>query len=92
MPQIIIKDLLFCISFIKVFDFIDKLDVDIDNFLIKLLTMSLEVHYIPIKKVTILYTKILSNIFSYQSTNSKNQILIHPVIIFNDSAIQSLPE
>jgi len=92
MSQIIVKDLPFYISFIKVFNLFKKLDVDIDSFLIKLLTMSLEVHYIPIKKVSILYTKILSNIFSYQSTNSKNKILIHPVIIFNDSAIQFLPE
>jgi hypothetical protein len=48
------------------------IDVDIDTFLIRLLTLSLEVHYIPIKKISIIYTKILANIFSFQSTNAKN--------------------
>ena len=66
----------------------DLLDVDIDGFLIKLLTLSLEFHFIPIKKISMLYTKVLANIFSFQSTNGKGNILIHPVTIFNDSAIQ----
>lgn len=33
---------------------------EVDAFLIKLITMSLDVHYLPIKKLTILYARILS--------------------------------
>ena len=38
-----------------------------------------------------IYTKVLANIFSYQSQNGKQGIFIHPVSIFNDNALQKLP-
>lgn len=89
-PKTFAQDHLISTPFTKV-DLCYNKDVDIDTFLIKLLTLSLEFHFIPIKKVSMIYTKVLANVFSYQSSNGKNKIFVHPVTIFNDSALQSLP-
>ena len=45
--------------------------------MIKMITLTLEVHYLPVKKVAILYTRILS--FSFQNIN-----------IYDDSELLSL--
>ena len=38
-------------------------EMEVDSFLIKLITLTLEVHYLPIKKLTILYARVLSILF-----------------------------
>lgn len=48
----------------------------------RMVTLSLEVHYIPIKKLTMLYAKVLSNIF-YHSGNKQKALNIHPLFLFS---------
>jgi hypothetical protein len=48
----------------------------------KMVTLSLEVHYIPVKKLTMLYTKILANLFTHGGNPAST---INPSTIF-DSA------
>ncbi len=45
----------------------------------KMVTLSLEVHYIPVKKLTMLYTKILANIFHHGHKASEK---IHPLYVY----------
>ena len=46
----------------------------------KMVTMSLEVHYIPVKKLAMIYTKILANLF-YHGVNGDPKV--HPQSIFS---------
>ena len=39
--------------------------MNIDDILMKMVTISLEAHYIPVKKLTMLYTKVLANLFGH---------------------------
>ena len=50
----------------------------------RLVTLSLEVHYIPVKKLTMLYTIILSNLFHHFEPK-KVLDNISPQFIFEDS-------
>lgn len=49
----------------------------------KLVTLSLEIHYIPVKKLTMLYTKILANLFHHFEPK-KALGNISPLFIFKD--------
>lgn len=55
----------------------------------KMVTLSLEVHYIPIKKLTMLFTKVLSNIF-YHKDDTKSTY-INPISLFSDVFLAKLP-
>lgn len=44
--------------------------MQIDNVLMRMITLSLEYHFIPIKKLTMLYTKVLANIFHHLTSKT----------------------
>ena len=43
--------------------------------MIKMITLTLEVHYLPIKKIVILYTKVLSILFGKSNIYSDAELL-----------------
>lgn len=47
--------------------------------LMKMVTMSLEVHFIPVKKLAMLYTKVLANLFK----DKTGQSTINPRTVFD---------
>jgi hypothetical protein len=55
----------------------------------RMVTLSLEVHYIPIKKLTMLYAKVLANLFHHSSPPSTR---IHPVSLFSEESVAGLPQ
>jgi len=63
--------------------------MNIDELLMKMVSYSLEVHYIPVKKLTMLYTKVLSNLFHHGATKSSS---VNPITIFNSSELSLLPQ
>lgn len=54
----------------------------------KMVTLSLEVHYIPVKKLAMLYTKVLANLFHHGSNPPPN---INPISIYSSQEIAQLP-
>lgn len=49
----------------------------------KIITLSLEAHYIPIKKIVMLYAKVLANLFHYKTAEERSAV-INPVYLFRD--------
>jgi hypothetical protein len=56
----------------------------------RMVTLSLEVHYIPIKKITMLYAKVLANIFHHNGRQKAANI--HPLFLYSDSLLAKLPQ
>lgn len=54
----------------------------------RMVTLSLEAHYVPIKKLTMLYAKVLANLFHHGTPPSPR---IHPHFLFSEQDIASLP-
>jgi hypothetical protein len=53
-----------------------------------MVTLSLEAHYVPIKKLTMLYAKVLANLFHHATPPSSR---VHPVTLYDEQAIAGLP-
>jgi hypothetical protein len=62
----------------------------VDDLLMRMVTLSLEYHFIPIKKLTMLYTKILANLFHHLTLTSLSNC-ITPTQIYRDSDASQLP-
>jgi hypothetical protein len=56
----------------------------IDELLMKMVSYSLEAHYIPVKKLTMLYTKVLSNIFYHGASKESS---VNPASIFDSAEL-----
>lgn len=55
----------------------------------KMVTLSLEVHFIPVKKLAMLYTKVLSNLFHHGNNPPPN---INPISIYCFQEIAQFPQ
>ena len=65
--------------------------MELDDTLMKMVTLSLEAHYIPIKKLTMLYSRVLVNLFHHTNRTDKNPH-IHPVNIYPDEQASLMPQ
>ena len=63
--------------------------MQIDELLMKMVSYSLEAHYIPVKKLTMLYTKVLSNMFYHGASKDSS---VNPMTIFNSAELILLPQ
>jgi hypothetical protein len=57
--------------------------------MMKMITLSLEAHYVPVKKLTMLYTKVLSNLFHHGNHPSS---VISPIFIYKAEETIKLPQ
>lgn len=62
-------------------------DSALDDLLMKMVTLSLVVHYIPVKKLTMLYTRVLANLFHHSSPLPP----LSPKYIYSDNDAAQLP-